>query len=171
MVIHFFLSQCVKTNKGLGGVKQRGNRFHLTDKGTGLGRGCSAQGEHKVEKHHLIHEPDFCLPLGNCLSTEGGGLGLEPQATGLTLVEARGGKRSFSNCSSEKDNEWGRQWLAGLVPGTLGGRGWGSSRNTGRDWTETVLRWTGRWTFGDRKEKASFNGWQCVEGRAMAHGK
>ena len=77
---------------------------------------------------------------------------------------------SFSNCSSEKDAEWGRQWLAGLVPGPLGGRGW---RGPGETWAGTGLRQRLKDERGDgslemeRKRQAA----AADNGKAMACGK
>lgn len=68
--------------------------FPSYDEGTGLGWSCFAQGEPKV-KHHLIFKLDFCLPLGDCLSTEWEGLGPELQVMGLTSWRWGVGEEEF----------------------------------------------------------------------------
>lgn len=73
-----------------------------------------------MEKYILISRPDFWFPPGDYISTDRrrswpGALG-----DGINLVGGKRGKRSSTKCSSEKDDEWGRQWLAG----SLGGKGW-----------------------------------------------
>ena len=54
---------------------------------------------------------------------------------------------SFSK-SSQKDAEQGRQWLAGLAPGTLGGRRW---RGPGEIWARTDLKQCSEDEQGDRR--------------------